>query len=123
MPNATTVPPEAAPCVGVGQGSHGGSTVQLRLEAAPAASEIVVRNVGDGIAPQDLPHVFERFWRADRKAGQASPSSGLGLSIVRSIARLHDGQVTVASEPGRWAEFRLVLPQSGPQFGEVIQTS
>lgn len=102
--------------------ARSGSTVALRLVASPTQSEIVVRNAGDGIAPPDLAHVFERFWRADRARADATASSGLGLSIVRSIARLHDGQVTAASELGQWAEFRIVLPAAA-QFGDVIQTS
>ncbi|MFI6499221.1 ATP-binding protein [Nonomuraea typhae] len=70
---------------------------------------IEVADTGTGIAPEDLPHVFDRFWRADRSRSRTSGGSGLGLAIVRSIAAAHGGTVAVASMPGRGTTFTLTI--------------
>jgi signal transduction histidine kinase len=67
-------------------------------------------DTGIGIAPEDLPHVFERFYRARQPAGQIRDGSGLGLAIVAMIAELHGGSVTVASRPGAGSTFALAIP-------------
>jgi two-component system sensor histidine kinase BaeS len=56
-----------------------------------------------------LPHVFDRFYRADGARGRATGGTGLGLAIARVIARRHGGDITVASEPGRGSEFTVSL--------------
>ena len=71
---------------------------------------VEVADSGPGIAGEDLPRVFERFYRADPSRSRASGGSGLGLSIVASIAEAHDGSVSAASEPGRGATFTLSIP-------------
>jgi len=80
-------------------------TVGARREGATA--RIWVEDTGPGIAPEDLPHIFERFYR-----GRNAPAegSGLGLAIVRWIAEAHGGQVTVHSRPGQGSRFELLLP-------------
>ncbi|WP_157250813.1 sensor histidine kinase [Nonomuraea typhae] len=70
---------------------------------------IEVADTGIGIAPEDLPHVFDRFWRADRSRSRTSGGSGLGLAIVRSIAAAHGGTVAVASTPGQGTRFTLTF--------------
>ncbi|MEL7236088.1 MAG: ATP-binding protein, partial [Chloroflexota bacterium] len=65
-----------------------------------------------GISPDDLPHIFERFYRADRARQRVSGGRGLGLSIVRQIIDGHGGQVGVESEVGRGSRFRYTLPLS-----------
>ena len=67
-----------------------------------------VEDTGEGIPPEHLPHVCERFWRADRS--RASPGTGLGLAICRQIAEAHGGTLTARSEPGRGSVFTLCLP-------------
>ena len=64
---------------------------------------IVVRDTGIGIASNDLPHIFERFWRADlaRSRTGERPGSGLGLAITKWIAEAHGGSITASSRPGR----------------------
>jgi two-component system phosphate regulon sensor histidine kinase PhoR len=71
-----------------------------------------VRDEGEGIEASDLPHVFERFYKADQS--RSSGGSGLGLAIVRHIAEAHGGSATVISVPGEGAEFRISLPSEPP---------
>lgn len=72
-----------------------------------------VADTGSGIAPEDLPHVFDRFWRAEKSRSRRTGGSGLGLPIVRHLVAAHGGTVDVASEPGKGSVFTLRLP-GGP---------
>lgn len=72
--------------------------------------DIRVSDTGVGIAPDDVPRVFERFYRSDRSRERAHGHSGLGLAIVREIVEAHGGTVTVQSEPGRGTTFQLTVP-------------
>ena len=95
-----------------------GSAVSLALRTAkyPASSpgsrfaEICVKNVGSGISPDELPHIWTRLYRGSE--GRRSSGLGLGLTLVRAIGEAHGGHVHVDSEPGRFAEFRIDLPLS-----------
>jgi signal transduction histidine kinase len=73
---------------------------------------ITVRDTGIGIAASDLPHVFDRFWRADRVRSRASERGGfgLGLAISQWIVQAHGGTLTVQSRLGRGSVFTVVLP-------------
>ncbi len=73
-------------------------------------ARLVVRDTGDGIAPEHLPHVFDRFYRADGARARATGGTGLGLAIARTIARGHGGEIAVASTPGAGSTFTLTLP-------------
>jgi two-component system sensor histidine kinase BaeS len=73
-----------------------------------------VEDHGAGIAPEDLPHVFTPFFRADPSRSRRTGGFGLGLSLARSIAEAHGGRLELASEPGRGTRAVLVLPRSGP---------
>jgi two-component system heavy metal sensor histidine kinase CusS len=86
-----------------------GGTVILRAAADGDACVISVVDDGCGIAPEHLPYLFDRFYRAD-PARSSTDSTGLGLAVVRSIAELHGGTVTVDSAPGKGAAFTLRLP-------------
>ena len=81
----------------------------IALTAAPSDGRIVlsVRDNGPGIAPEHLPLIFDRFYKADA-ARQASGGSGLGLSIVKAIVERHGGTITARNENG--AVFEIVLP-------------
>jgi signal transduction histidine kinase len=71
------------------------------------AVEVSVDDNGPGITPEDLPHVFDRFWQGDRvRAG----SSGLGLAISQELVRAHGGRIWVESTPSQGATFRFTLP-------------
>ena len=71
---------------------------------------IEVSNPGPGIPSEYLPRIFDRFFRVDSARERSQESSGLGLAIVRSIMRLHGGDVTVSSKPGDLTRFRLNFP-------------
>jgi signal transduction histidine kinase len=91
-----------------------GGTVALGLEADDESVTFTVRDSGIGIAAGDLPHIFERFWRADpaRSRTGARPGTGLGLAITKWIAEAHGGTITVQSRPGRGSIFTVRLPRS-----------
>jgi two-component system OmpR family sensor kinase/two-component system sensor histidine kinase BaeS len=74
--------------------------------------QITVRDSGPGIPPAALPHVFERFYRADRSRSRAEGGSGLGLAIARQLAEAHGGILTVANHPEGGAVFTLSLPMT-----------
>ncbi|MEE1750170.1 MULTISPECIES: sensor histidine kinase [unclassified Streptomyces] len=78
------------------------------VEVVLSMGEVTVRDHGPGIAAQDLPHVFDRFYRADQ--ARSLPGSGLGLAMARQIARAHGAELTAHRAPGGGALFRLVLP-------------
>ena len=87
----------------------GGSiTVRLRREGRDAVLDIA--DTGVGIPPEDVPHVFDRFYRVDKARSRDTGGTGLGLSIVQQIVRLHAGSVTVQSELGKGTTFTVQLP-------------
>jgi signal transduction histidine kinase len=71
---------------------------------------LVVADTGAGIAPEHLPNIFERFYRADAARSQESGGAGLGLAIVKSLVEAHGGAVAVASAPGQGTTFTITLP-------------
>ena len=90
-----------------------GRTITVELaEEADGSTSISVRNPGDGIPPDVLPHVFKRFFRADPARGGSDRGSGLGLAIVRTIMQMHGGTATAASEAGGQTTFCLRFPGS-----------
>ncbi len=86
-----------------------GGTVTLDTRREDGRALISVSDTGPGIAPQDLPHVFERFYRADAARSRASGGSGLGLAIVRALVEAHGGSVSVQSTMGEGTTFTVVL--------------
>ncbi len=71
---------------------------------------ITVSDNGEGISPDDLPFVFDRFYRADKSRSRASGGSGIGLAIVKQLVEAHGGKVWVESQPGQGATFGFTLP-------------
>jgi signal transduction histidine kinase len=91
-----------------------GGTVTLNLEQDDESVTLSVRDTGIGIAAGDLPHIFERFWRADPARSRTGdrPGVGLGLAITKWIAEAHGGSITVQSRPGRGSIFTVRLPKA-----------
>ncbi|MEI7772453.1 MAG: ATP-binding protein [Chloroflexales bacterium] len=92
------------------QHSPAGGVVTVALDQDGAAAYLRVRDGGPGIAPEDLPRVFERFYRADRSRAQRAGGAGIGLAIVQWVAQAHDGDVSVESAVGEGATFIIRLP-------------
>jgi signal transduction histidine kinase len=91
-----------------------GGHVVLEAGRQGATVELAVRDDGPGISPADLPHVFERFYRADPSRQRASGTSGLGLSIVRALAEAQGGQVGVSNLEPHGARFWVRLRAREP---------
>ncbi len=93
-----------------------GGNVRMQLGAANGRVALSVADTGIGIAPGDLPHIFDRFWRADsaRTRTGERPGAGLGLAICKWIAEAHGGEINVVSRPGRGTTFTVTLPRDAP---------
>jgi two-component system, OmpR family, heavy metal sensor histidine kinase CusS len=85
------------------------STIEIEIAAVGGVATVSVTNLGDGIPPENIGRIFERFYRVDRARARGDGGTGLGLAIVRSIAAMHGGTVTARSEAGR-TTFTLSFP-------------
>jgi two-component system sensor histidine kinase ResE len=74
--------------------------------------EVAVTDTGEGIPPEDIPNIFERFYRVDKSRSRATGGSGLGLTIAKSMVEAHGGKIDVQSEPGQGSRFAFTLPVS-----------
>ena len=90
-------------------------TITLAAQARDAGVELTVADTGAGIDADALPHIFDRFYRADQ--ARSDDASGLGLPIVKSIVQAHGGSVDVTSTPGVGTTFRVILPATGHEQG------
>lgn len=93
-----------------------GGTLTIRAEAEGTMSMFSIRNTGSEIPPEDLPHVFDRFYKVDRSRSRDRTGAGLGLYIVRSIVNLHGGDISVRSSNGE-TEFAFTIPLAPRQSG------
>ncbi|MFI7598081.1 ATP-binding protein [Actinoplanes sp. NPDC049681] len=91
-----------------------GGRVTVSAAVEGAGLVIAVRDTGIGIPPEELPKVFDRFWRSDSSRTRATGGSGLGLSIVRKLVEAHGGEITVASRPRAGTVFTITLPAVTP---------
>jgi len=89
-----------------------GGAIRLKVSAAGPWALLEVTDTGIGIAAEALPHVFDRFFRADRSRSSLTEGAGLGLAIVKSICHAHGGSVEVESTPGQGSCFRVKLPRA-----------
>jgi two-component system sensor histidine kinase BaeS len=89
-----------------------GGNVWIESAISDSQVTLTVRDTGIGIAPGDLSHVFDRFWRADAARSRTGerPGAGLGLAICKWIAEAHGGTIEVQSRPGRGTTFTVRLP-------------
>lgn len=86
-----------------------GGRITVSAQEGSAEIEVVVSDTGPGIAPEDLPHVFDRFWQSD--TAHPGEGSGLGLAIVKGLVHSHGGHVWVESQLGQGSEFHFKLPK------------
>ena len=91
-----------------------GSRIRLATGSEGDRAWIAVADEGPGIAPEDQPHVFDRFWRADKARSRADGGTGLGLAIVRQIAQSHGGSIRLQSKVGVGSSFVIWLPVTTP---------
>lgn len=92
---------------------HTGAGGSITIEAGSGPERkvrIIVRDTGSGITPEDLPFIFDRFWRADRSRSERA-HSGLGLAITKQLIQAHRGSIEVQSEPGKGTTFVIELPE------------
>lgn len=87
-----------------------GGRVSVNITTANATAILTVRDTGQGIPLEDLPHIFERFYRADKARSKADGRTGLGLSITKAIVEAHGGTIRAVSSPGLGSEFTVHLP-------------
>ena len=88
-----------------------GGSLEIQVKDCNKETEIVVSDAGMGIPPEDLPHIFERFYRADKSRNRMTGGSGIGLAIVKAIIEAHKGSVTVQSELNKGTGFAIILPK------------
>ena len=86
--------------------------VRVQALAQPDAVRVEIQDTGEGIPAQDLPHVFERFYRGEKSRSRATGGAGLGLAIAKGIVEAHGGAIEVESQPGQGTRFTFTLPES-----------
>ena len=94
-----------------------GGTIRFSVEKLGPEAEISIWNSGQGISPEALPYVFERFYKEDRSRGLHARGSGLGLNICKVLVNLAGGQIRVESQQGEWCRFVFTLPTCSPNPG------
>ena len=90
--------------------AHG--RVEISAHPSDEWVQVSVADTGVGVAAEDLPFVFERFYRADKSRTRATGGAGLGLAIAKQWVEAHGGKIQVESEPGRGTTFTFTLPQA-----------
>ena len=94
-----------------------GGTIRFRVEKLGPEAEISIWNSGQGISPEALPYVFQRFYKEDRSRGLHARGAGLGLNICKVLVNLSGGQIRVESQQGEWCRFVFTLPTVAPNPG------
>ena len=87
-----------------------GGRIELRLQRQDGLARLEVQDTGIGISNEDLPHIFDRFYRAEGARAVYGEGDGLGLAIVKYVVEAHDGSIKVASQPGSGTTFVVDLP-------------
>ena len=94
-----------------------GGTIRFGVEKLGPEAEISIWNSGQGISPEALPYVFQRFYKEDRSRGLHARGAGLGLNICKVLVNLSGGQIRVESQQGEWCRFVFTLPTVAPNPG------
>lgn len=89
-----------------------GGSISLATQVAPGGVQVEVVDTGEGIAPEDLPYIFEQFFRGEKSRSRETGGAGLGLAIAKRIVEAHHGQIWVESQVGQGTRFSFVLPAS-----------
>jgi two-component system sensor histidine kinase BaeS len=95
--------------------TNAGGHVDLVVRRTGSEAVLEVADTGIGIAADDLPQVFSRFWRGERSRSRATGGAGIGLSIVQALVHAHGGRITVESAVGVGSVFRVAIPAADPQ--------
>ena len=91
-----------------------GGRVRVSMQIEKSKVAVLIKDTGIGISMEDLPHIFDRFYRASKDRSRRNSGAGLGLSIAQCIAGRHGGTISVESTVGKGSEFLLKLPISSP---------
>ena len=100
-----------------------GGTIRFSVEKLGPEAEISIWNSGQGIAPDALPFVFERFYKEDKSRGLHARGAGLGLHICKVLVNLSGGQIRAESKQGEWCRFVFTLPVEVPGRGDLLKLS
>jgi len=87
-------------------------SISLAIQVVPEGIQVEVADTGEGIAPEDLPHIFDQFFRGEKSRSRETGGAGLGLAIVKRIIEAHHGHIWVESQVGKGTRFRFILPAS-----------
>lgn len=98
-----------------------GGYIRLTLTDLPDKTVLEIKNSGQGIAPEEISHIFERFYKTDKSRSQDKNGMGLGLYIVKTILRLHGGDITASSVVGQYCAFTLWLPKEKDKLKEKAE--
>ena len=90
----------------------GGGAISVILRETSGNIEVSVSDTGEGIPAEDLPHLFERFYRVDKSRARHTGGSGLGLTIAKRLVEAHGGMITFQSEVGNGSRFSFTIPRS-----------
>ncbi|MDR2750378.1 MAG: sensor histidine kinase, partial [Clostridiales bacterium] len=92
-----------------------GGSVSILVEDGPESSTVTVKDNGIGISEEELPLVFERFYRTDKSRSRKTGGAGIGLAIAKSLVTAHDGDITATSKPDLGSSFVVRLPKGLPE--------
>jgi signal transduction histidine kinase len=92
--------------------TNSGGKVSISIDVVSSDLEVTVSDTGIGIAAEDLPFIFERFYRTDKSRSRETGGSGIGLTIAKSIVEAHNGKISVQSKPDEGSRFIVTLPKS-----------
>ena len=87
-----------------------GGLVSVRATPTPAGVQVQVSDTGEGISADDLPHVFEQFYRGEKSRSRATGGAGLGLAIAKAIVEAHGGRIWAESQAGHGTHFIFTVP-------------
>lgn len=99
--------------------TNAGGHIAVRIGAAGGRVSVAVQDDGIGIPEQDLPRIFERFYRVEKARSRDLGGTGLGLSIVKHLVQAMDGEIYVESDPGSGSTFRFLLPAAEPRLSRT----